>query len=63
MAWSCVEGVQGLRVRLCPRGLWAWNRLPRAVGTAPVLELRECLDITLSHMVWVVLRGAQAWGQ
>ena len=24
----------GVRDRLCPRGRWAWNGLPRAVGTA-----------------------------
>ena len=25
--------------RFCPRGQWAWNRLPRAVGMAPLPEL------------------------
>jgi len=24
----------GVRDRFCTRGWWAWNRLPRAVGTA-----------------------------
>ena len=35
-AWSCVRG--GSVVvgdRFCTRGRWAWNELPRAVGTAP----------------------------
>jgi len=32
----------------------------RAVGTAPVLEFKECWDTALRHRVWVwvVLRGA-----
>ena len=28
------EGQVGVRGRLCPIGWWAWNRVPRAVGTA-----------------------------
>jgi len=28
------EGQLGVRERLCPTGWWAWNSLPRAVGTA-----------------------------
>jgi len=28
------EGQLGVRDKLCTRGWWAWNRLPRAVGTA-----------------------------
>ena len=39
----------GVRDRLCTRGQWAWNRLPRAVG---VLEFKECLDTALRHRVW-----------
>jgi len=32
----CQEKEQlGVRDRVCSRGLWAWNELPRAVGTAP----------------------------
>jgi len=30
------EGQLGVRERLFPRGQWAWNSLPRAVGKAPV---------------------------
>jgi len=32
----------------------------RAVGTAPVLEFKECWDTAVRHRVWVwvVLRGA-----
>jgi len=29
------EGQPGVRERGCTRGRWAWNGLPRAVGTAP----------------------------
>ena len=29
------EGQLGARDRVCTRGWWAWNGLPRAVGTAP----------------------------
>jgi len=29
------EGQLGVRDRVCTRGQWAWNRRPRAVGTAP----------------------------
>jgi len=29
------EGQLGVRDRGCTRGRWAWNGLPRAVGTAP----------------------------
>ena len=33
-AWSCVRG-GAAGERVCTRGRWAWNSLPRAVGTAP----------------------------
>ena len=49
------EGQLWVRERLCPRGQWAWNSLPRAVGMAPVLRLRECWDAALRHRV----RGAE----
>jgi len=49
----------GGREMLCPRGQWAWNRLPRAVGTAPVPEFREHVDTTFRHRVWVVQCGAR----
>ena len=29
------QGQLGVRERVCTRGQWAWNGLPRAVGTAP----------------------------
>ena len=52
-ARSCVRGGQvGLRERLCPRVRWAWHRLPRAVGTAPMPELRERWDTALTHWGW-----------
>ena len=52
-ARSCVRGGRvGLRERLCPRGRWAWHRLPRAVGTAPMPELRERWDTALTHWGW-----------
>jgi len=47
------EGQLGLRDRVCTRGRWAWNSLPKAVGTAPVLE--GVLDGALR--VWI-LSGA-----
>ena len=52
-AWSCAgEGQLGVRDRVCARVGWAWNRLPRAVGTAPVLlEFRGHLDNDLRHRV------------
>ena len=59
-AWSCIRG--GLRERLCPGGWWAWNRLPRAVGTAPDLEVKGCLDTTLRYRV-CILAGAWSWIQ
>ena len=40
----------GVRERLCPRGRWAWNRLPRAVGLE-LLEFEEHLDNTIRHRV------------
>ena len=52
MAWSCVrDGQLGVRERVCTRGHWAWNGLPRAVGTRPVLEFKECLESALRHRV------------
>jgi len=34
-AWCCIrEGLGGVRIRLCPRGRWSWNRLARVGGTA-----------------------------
>jgi len=39
----------GVRDRFFTRGQWAWNRLPRAVGTAP-----SCWS---SRSVWTSLSG------
>jgi len=39
------KGQLGARDRVCTRGWWAWNRLPRAVGMAP----------SASRNVWTVL--------
>jgi len=48
MAWSCIRGGSGaVRKRLCPRGWWARNRMPRAVCTAP-----RCWS---SRGVWTLL--------
>ena len=41
------EGQLGIRGRFCIRGEWAWNRLPRAVGTA--------LSCRSSRRIWTVL--------
>ena len=53
------EGQLGVRDRVCSRGRWAWNRMPRAVGTAPSAGVREALDITLRHRVWLL--GGAVW--
>ena len=45
------RGRLGVRRRFFTRGWWAWNRLPRAVGTAPGLEFKECLDTAVGHRV------------
>ena len=37
------EGQLGVRERGCTRGQWAWNRLPRAVGTAPSARVQRAL--------------------
>ena len=55
------EGQLRVRERVCTRGWWAWNGLPRAAGTGPVLEFWECLDSALGHRVWI-LSGA-VWSQ
>ena len=41
------EGHLGVRDRVYTRGQWAWNGLPRAVGTAP-----SCQS---SRSVWTLL--------
>ena len=35
------EGQLGVRERGCTTGWWAWNGLPRAVGTAPSAGVQE----------------------
>ena len=55
------EGQLGVRDRGCTRGRWAWNGLPRAVGTARVPEFRERLGSALRHVAW--FWGDPVWSQ
>lgn len=43
----------GLRKMFCSKQAFgSWNRLPRAVVTAPsLLEFKKCLDNTFSYMI------------
>jgi len=46
------DGQLGVRERVCTRGRWAWNGLPRAVGTALRLaEFKKGLDSIFRRMV------------
>ena len=64
-AWSCDRGGQlGVRERVCTRGRWAWNSLPRAVGTAPNCWSLGSVWTVLSDIgfgFWVVLCGIGSW--
>ena len=48
-----------VRKRFCTRDRRAWNRLPRAVGSAPRARVQGALDNTLRHRVWVVEPGVE----
>ena len=45
----------------CTRGWWAWNAMHRAAGTAPVLEIQECLDTALRRRVWILGGAVWSW--
>lgn len=56
------EGQVGLRKRFFTRGQRAWNRLPRAIITAPSCQRSVSDQTTLSDVgfrFWVVLCGAR----
>jgi len=40
------EGQLGVRERVCTRGQWAWNRLPRALIIAPNCQSSRRIWIT-----------------
>ena len=57
------EGQLGVRERGCTTGQWAWNRLHRAVGTAPSSgSIWTALsDIGIEYEVICVEPGAGLW--
>jgi len=50
----------GIGNRCFSRGRWAWNGLPRAVGTALSARVQK-VDSTLRHWIWIL--GAPVWCQ
>ena len=53
---------EGVRKRFFTREWLAWNRLPRALVTAPkLLEFKKISDSMLKHRVWVLLCAARSW--
>lgn len=53
---------EGVRKRFFTREWLAWNRLPRALVTAPkLLEFKKISDRMLKHRVWVLLCAARSW--
>jgi len=46
--------LQGVRERICTRGWWAWNSLPRAVGTATSAGAQAALGQCSQHGVWIL---------
>ena len=48
------EGQLRVRDRVCTRGWWIWNGLPRAEGTAQVPEFKQYLDTALRHWIWIL---------
>ena len=63
-ACSCARGGLGVRERLCPRGRWAWNILPRAAGMALSCQRSQNIWTTLSDVgfgFWMDLHGARSW--
>ena len=57
------EGQLGVRDRGCTRGQWVWNGMHRAVGMAPVLELKETVLSDTGFGCWVVPCGGRGWTQ
>ena len=59
------EGQLGVRDKLCTRGWWAWNRQPRAVGTALSAGVQgapgHCPGQATGCGFWVVLCEAGGW--
>ena len=50
------EGQLGVRDRGCTTGRWAWNRLPRAVGTALSVRVQgaseQCSQVKGLNFEW-----------
>ena len=46
----CQEGRWGARERLCPRGWWAWNNLPKVVGTVLSCQTSGSIGTMLSDI-------------
>ena len=58
------EGQLGVRDRVCTSGRWAWNGLPKAMGTASGCWCSRSIFTPLSYIgfeFWVVLYGCQGW--
>ena len=55
------EGQLGVGDRVCTRGRWAWNGLPRAVGTAPSAGVHGAFGHCF-RTVGLIL-GRLVWGQ
>jgi len=56
------EGEVGVRGRFCIRGWWAWNRLPRAAGTALNCPRSRSIWTAVSDILsdfWVILCGSR----
>ena len=64
-AWSCVRGgATGGEGKVCTRGWWAWNGLPRAMGTALSCWSSRSVWTALSDIGFgfgMVLYGARSW--
>lgn len=61
-----MEGQLGVRERWCPWERWAWNSLPRAVGTSLCCWRSRSAWTALSeggYEIWMVLCGARGWTQ
>jgi len=53
------EGQLGVKERDCTTGQWAWNGLPRAVGTAPSAGVQG----VFGHCPQTLGLGAAVWSQ
>jgi len=64
-AWSCITRGSGwgLAKGSSPEGWWAWNRLLRAVGTAPSVGVQGVYGQRSQTLgwIWVVLCGTGSW--